>query len=157
MFYHGINWEYVLQQYPVLSARRTVSDKGPEQRNDRKHLLERIGMEPVHLLEERESFGKETCIEECLRYGDTVFAFEKLPGPLWQLSPQEVAVPVLDLRLARIVYVTDERAEVSRLFPRASFFYIRKVPGNTGLSFWQTNPYNESKQEVSDATEKECE
>jgi hypothetical protein len=157
MFYHGINWEYVTQQYPVLSARRTVSDKNPAQRDDRKHLLERIGMEPVHLLEERETFAKEKCIEECLRYGDTVFAFEKLPGPMWQLSPQEVAVPVLDLRLARIVYVTNGRAEVSRLFPGASVFFIRQVPGNMGLSIWQTNPYNESKQEESDATEKECE
>ncbi|NGQ94405.1 hypothetical protein G3578_04340 [Brevibacillus sp. SYP-B805] len=117
MFYHGIKWEYVYQDYPILSPRRGISRKSREQMSDRFHLLAQFGLEPVHLLEAGTAYPVEQCIRECLAFGDTVFGFAHLPDPLWQLSRHEVGVPALDLRHCTEIYLTEEVVEISRLFP----------------------------------------
>jgi len=117
MFYHGINREYVYHSYPILSPRRRVTEKKEEQLADRIHLIEQFGLEPVHLLEASEEYPEERCIEACLRFGDTVFAFSDLPDPLWQLSRHEVGVPALDLRDCRQIYLLQEDPRIYRLFP----------------------------------------
>lgn len=100
MFYHGINWGYVYQHFPILSPRRGISDKDREQLADRKHLIRQFGFEPIHLLEADSDFPQEQCIQACLHFGDTVFAFSVLEVPFWQLSLHEIGVPILDLRNA---------------------------------------------------------
>lgn len=118
MYYHGIKREYAYQQYPVLSPRRSVAEKGKNQRQDRRHLLELVGLEPIHLLEEGPDFPAERCVRECFAFGDAVFAFDFLPDPLWQLSRHEVGVPVLDLRTCQTIYLQEPDDRISRLFPR---------------------------------------
>ncbi|MDA5110308.1 MULTISPECIES: hypothetical protein [Brevibacillus] len=119
MFFHGIKWEYVREAYPLLSPRRSVSRKRGDQLADRLHLLQQFGLEPVHLLEAGPDYPPERCVRECLSFGDTVFAFERLEGPLWQLSRHEVGVEVLDVRACVRIYTerTDTAAEIRDLFP----------------------------------------
>jgi len=117
MFFHGINWEYVKREYPLLSPRRTVSQKVPEQLLDRIHLIQQFGIEPIHLLEAEERYPEERCIQECYVFGDTVFAFERLPLPMWQLSSHEVGVEVLDLRTCSRIYTYRSVVEVEEWFP----------------------------------------
>lgn len=117
MFYHGIKWEYVMREFPLLSPRRRTGKRGKEQRMDRLHLLQQFGLEPVHLLEADESYPDERCIRECLAFGDTVFAFERLSLPMWQLSRHEVGVEVLDLRTCSAIYTKRHDAKVEDLFP----------------------------------------
>jgi hypothetical protein len=119
VFFHGIKWEYVREAYPLLSPRRSVSRKRGDQLADRLHLLQQFGLEPVHLLEEGADYPPERCVRECFCFGDTVFAFERLEGPLWQLSRHEVGVEVLDLRTCVRIYTkrADAAAEIRGLFP----------------------------------------
>lgn len=117
MFFHGIKWEYVIREYPVLSPRRTVRGKRKEQLLDRLHLLQMFGVEPIHLLEADAGYPPERCIKECLAFGDTVFAFERLCLPIWQLSSHEVGVEVLDVRSSVLIYTTNHEAKVERYFP----------------------------------------
>lgn len=102
MFFHGIDYEYAIKQYPILSPRMTVANKKTEEQlADRRHLIEQFGFEPVHLLESERNYSILSCILSCLSFGDTVFAFRNIPLPIWQLSVHEVAVPCLDLRQCR--------------------------------------------------------
>jgi len=119
VFFHGIKWEYVREAYPLLSPRRSVSRKRGDQLADRLHLLQQFGLEPVHLLEEGADYPPERCVRECFCFGDTVFAFERLEGPLWQLSRHEVGVEMLDLRTCVRIYTkrADAAAEIRGLFP----------------------------------------
>ncbi|MGC5326536.1 hypothetical protein [Brevibacillus sp. SYSU BS000544] len=117
MFYHGINREYVYQQYPVLSPRRTVSHKNREQRSDRRHLIDQFGIEPIHLLQSSDDYPKATCIEECMEFGDLVLEFTALPDPVWQLSKHEVGVFVLDVRQAHTVYCASFDDILTSYFP----------------------------------------
>ncbi|MGG1249750.1 hypothetical protein ABE205_18255 [Brevibacillus agri] len=116
MFYHGIKWEYVTREFPLLSPRRIAGKHGKEQCMDRLHLLQQFGLEPVHLLESDESYPDERCIRECLAFGDTVFAFEQLSLPMWQLSRHEVGVEVLDLRTCSAIYTKRNDAKVEDWF-----------------------------------------
>lgn len=117
MFYHGIDWVYVRKEYPLLSPRRNVSRKHAEQLADRMHLLEQFGIEPVHLLEDGPDYPAERCIAECLAFGDTVFAFDNISHPYWQLSCHEIGVEVLDLRTCRRIFTRNPRAQTGDLFP----------------------------------------
>lgn len=117
MFYHGIHWEYVKREYPLLSPRRTVSRKRTDQVLDRLHLVQQFGLEPIHLLESDADYPPERCIQECLSFGDTVFAFAQLPLPIWQLSSHEVGVEVLDLRTCSQIYTRESIGEAADLFP----------------------------------------
>ncbi|QRG70510.1 hypothetical protein [Brevibacillus choshinensis] len=117
MFYHGIKWEYVCREFPLLSPRRTVKNKKQEQLLDRLHLLQQFGLEPIHLLESDESYPPSRCIQECLAFGDTVFAFDRLSLPMWQLSSHEVGVEVLDLRTSVYIFTIAPEAKVEVLFP----------------------------------------
>lgn len=107
MFYHGINREYVYEQFPILSPRRCISHKNAEQLADRLHLIRQFGLEPLHLLEAGADYPEAACIQACLHFGDTVFAFPSLAAPFWQLSAHELAVPILDLRNACAVFTTN--------------------------------------------------
>lgn len=117
MFFHGIMWEYVKKEYPLLSPRRTVRTRRKEQLLDRLHLMQQFGVEPIHLLEADDHYPPERCIQECLAFGDTVFAFERLSLPVWQLSNHEVGVEVLDLRSCVLIYSTNPDAKVEVFFP----------------------------------------
>lgn len=117
MFYHGIKWEYVWRQYPILSPRRSVGEKKKEQRQDRLHLLQQFGVEPIHLLEAGDDYPADRCLRECSVFGDTVFEFDRLRLPVWQLSPHEIGVEVLDLRTCTRIYVTGNPTNVADLFP----------------------------------------
>ncbi|MGD8188746.1 hypothetical protein ACQCN2_01980 [Brevibacillus ginsengisoli] len=125
MFYHGINREYIHQQYPVLSPRRSVSQKNQEERLDRQHLIEKLGIEPIHLLESSQDYPKERCIEVCLEFGDTVLEFASLPDPMWQLSRHEVGTIVLDVRKATMVYVQLLDESLLTLFNSARISFIK--------------------------------
>ncbi|MBO8164506.1 MAG: hypothetical protein H0Z34_12400 [Brevibacillus sp.] len=124
MFYHGINREYVYKYFPVLSARRSVSQKNDTQLADRRHLLELIGLEPIHLLEADADFPPQRCIKECLAYGDTVFAFQTLDLPFWQLSRREIGIPVLDLRRAAAVYTRCADQSLRDLFQGVPIYML---------------------------------
>lgn len=127
MFFHGIRCEFLEKQFPVLSSRRSLSEKTEEQKADRKHLLDRFGIEPVHLLEaDDQSYSVRRCIRECSKFGNVVLAFDTLPLPLWQLSRHEVGVPALDVR--ECCWLAAEGNEtavrVKRLFPRKRIVHI---------------------------------
>ncbi|MFS0555215.1 hypothetical protein [Brevibacillus sp. 179-C9.3 HS] len=123
MFYHGIMWEYVTREYPVLSPRRTVRMRGKEQLLDRIHLFQQFGLEPVHLLEADEHYHAARCIQECLAFGDTVFAFDRIPFPMWQLSKHEIGVEVLDLRTCKAIYTIRHETKVEEYFPGIPCFH----------------------------------
>lgn len=129
VFFHGIDFKYVIQQYPILSPRRTVSEKNKEQLADRRHLIQQLGFEPVHLLESSgPSYPRIRCIKECLAFGDTVFAFRHLPLPYWQLSLHEIGVPVLDLRKCAAIYTTNLsiKEKLISYFPGKPAIIIKK-------------------------------
>ncbi|USG64235.1 hypothetical protein NDK47_19025 [Brevibacillus ruminantium] len=125
MFYHGIDWEYVEKEYPLLSPRRNVSRKHAGQLADRVHLLEQFGVEPVHLLEEGPDFSAERCITECLVFGNTVFAFERIGEPYWQLSNHEVGIETLDLRKCSLIITSESSSKVQVLFRDIPIFSIK--------------------------------
>ena len=127
MFFHGINWEYVKGEYPLLSPRRTVSRKRHAQMMDRLHLVQQFGLEPIHLLESDEDYSDEECVHACLAFGDTVFAFARLPLPLWQLSQHEVGVEVLDLRTCCRIYCRGHLEEAAALFPGVPCLAIQQL------------------------------
>jgi len=129
MFYHGINREYVYRDYPILSPRRHVSAKSDKQLQDRFHLLEQFGLEPVHLLEASDAFPEERCLQACQAFGDTIFAFSRLPDPVWQLSRHEVGVPVLDLRQCVSIFVVEKDWRLCTLFPNKRICLL-KCPTN---------------------------
>jgi hypothetical protein len=108
MFFHGIDYQYLAQQYPVLSSRYSEG-KTEEQASDRRHLLKKFGVEPVHLLEySRREFTLSDCLEACFTFGNVVFAFRSLPLPFWQLSRNEVGVAALRMDRARWIFIKDD-------------------------------------------------
>ena len=129
MFYHGINWEYVKREYPLLSPRRTVGQKRRDQLLDRLHLVQQFGLEPIHLLESGDAYPAEQCIQACFAFGDTVFAFAELPLPIWQLSSHEVGVEVLDLRTCSQIYTFESHTEIAALFPGKPCIRIDRKKG----------------------------
>lgn len=127
MFYHGINREYVYQHFPILSPRRCISHKDQEKQADRVHLIRQFGLEPVHLLEAGAKYRDEECIHACLRFGDTVFAFNSIETPFWQLSLHEIGVPILDLRNACAVYTTVRDSDrLSSFLPGIPIVFVEK-------------------------------
>jgi hypothetical protein len=109
LIFHGIDFEYVLEQYPVLSPRLSVNRKNKTQLEDRRHLIEQFGLEPVHLLESCSDYSMLRCIRECLEFGDSVFAFRSLPLPVWRLSQHELGVSCLDLRRCCLIVTCNDR------------------------------------------------
>lgn len=113
MYFHGIDYRFVELQYPVLSPRLTLRDKKPEQKEDRQHLFERFGLEPVHLLKSSKTYTVLECLRACFSFGDTVFAFHDLPLPTWKLSKHEFGVEAIDLRRALWVATANESVVAS--------------------------------------------
>ncbi|GAB7388713.1 hypothetical protein BSNK01_25510 [Bacillaceae bacterium] len=146
MFFHGINVEYVENEFPVLAPRRSISQKKDAiQIQDRRHLLERFGLEPVHLLESEPGiYPVWRCVKECFRFGDVVFAFPTLPLPFWQLSRHEIGVPVLDLRHCAWLVVSAARAgqRIRRLFPGKRIFIARRIKRSKFPLCFAKNPAN---------------
>jgi hypothetical protein len=133
MFFHGIPFPYLCLQYPVLSARQSAGKKTKEQLADRKHLIERIGLEPVHLLEyQRDDYKLQDCLKACFEFGDVVFAFRDVPLPIWQLSRHEIGVPALSLYRARWIFITrpDYYEELRRMFPGIPILVLKERNGN---------------------------
>lgn len=111
MFFHGIDLKYLEKGFPFLYPESSVSTKDEKQLEDRKHLIERFGFEPVHLLESSESYTLRHCVIECLKFGEVILAFVKLSEPLIQLSEHEIGVSYLDTRWCRYIFT---RRELSR-------------------------------------------
>lgn len=109
MFFHGIPFVHLVKQYPVLQA-IDGPRKPPDKREDARRLIEHIGFEPVHLLRSSPQYPLRQCMRECLRYGDTVFAYTTVPFPRVQLSANEWGVRRLSLRAADWAVTTDRRA-----------------------------------------------
>ncbi|MFE4199072.1 hypothetical protein [Aneurinibacillus aneurinilyticus] len=132
MFFHGIPLPYLRLQYPVLSPRQSAGKKSREQLNDRTHLIERFGLEPVHLLEyRRNDYTLQDCLEACFRFGDVVFAFRHVPLPIWQLSRHEIGVPALSLNRTRWIFTmrTEYRTELQAMFPAVPIFLLCEQKG----------------------------
>jgi len=125
MFFHGIDYQYLLLQYPVLSPRLTISRQNREQQQDRKHLILQFGFEPVHFLESSPSYRIKECLQSCFSFGNIVFAFSTLSQPILQLSSHEVGVPVVDTRKAQFIFLQDYNLghKVKRLYPRIPIIF----------------------------------
>nr|WP_245590539.1 hypothetical protein [Aneurinibacillus terranovensis] len=126
MFFHGIDYKYLTLHYPVLSPRQSRG-KNKEQLADRRHLIEKFGVEPVHLLEYiRGEYTLQDCLTSCFEFGDVVLAFRSLPLPFWQLSRHEIGVVVLDMRLARWIFTKKHAhiAKLKKLFPHIALIEV---------------------------------
>lgn len=129
MFFHGIDLSHLKNHYPILSPRQSVSSKSVEQLADRKHLIEKFGLEPVHLLEYwRGEYEGRDCLKACFSFGNTVLAFSSIPLPFWQLSRFEIGVPILDIRRARWIFYKDQniKEELSSLFPEKKIIFVKE-------------------------------
>jgi len=126
MFFHGISYPHLLSQFPILSPRLTILKQNKLQKQDREHLIEQFGFEPVHMLESSKSYTEQQCINACLEFGNVVFGFKKLSAPLLQLSEHEIGVPVVDVRKADVIYVKDLKniSKVRKIFPKTTIFYV---------------------------------
>lgn len=136
MYFHGINYEYLLYQYPVLSPRLTILRQNKQQHQDRKHLLEQFGFEPVHFLENSPSYRSTKCLESCFKFGDVVLVFDTLPMPMLQLSEHELGVPVADTRKAKYIFIKDFKyySKLKKLFPKVRIIRIIEKKANTKLN-----------------------
>lgn len=105
MFFHGIDLKFLKKQYPFLYPEANISSKNLTQLKDRKHLVERFGLEPVHMLESATSYSTKECVQECLSFGEIVFGFRVVTEPFFQLSMHEIGVPFLDVRRCNILFV----------------------------------------------------
>jgi hypothetical protein len=133
MFFHGIDLGHLKNHYPILSPRQSVGSKSKEQLADRKHLIERFGLEPVHLLEYwRGEYEGRDCLRACFAFGNTVLAFSSLPLPFWQLSRFEIGVPILDVRRVRWIFYKDKglKEELRALFPGKKIIFIKEADLN---------------------------
>ena len=129
MFFHGIDLCHLKNHYPVLSPRQSMGSKTEEQLADRMHLIERFGLEPVHLLEYwRGEYGVRDCLKACFSFGNTVLAFSSIPLPFWQLSRFEIGVPILDVRRVRWIFYKEYsfKEELRSLFPEKKIIYVKE-------------------------------
>lgn len=108
MFFHGIPFNYLVRQYPVLEPASFFRRKSPVKRADARRFIQSIGFEPVHFLRSSSNYPIRRCLDECFRYGEIVFAFASLPYPRIQLSEHEWGVPSIDLRRAAWICVDGE-------------------------------------------------
>lgn len=142
MFFHGIPLPYLRLQYPVLSPRQSAGKKTREQLDDREHLIERFGLEPVHLLEyRRNDYTLQDCLEACFRFGDVVFAFRHVPLPIWQLSRHEIGVPALALNRTRWIFTmhAEYHADLQTMFPAVPIFLLHERKGKLYVSSEKIN------------------
>ena len=136
MFFHGIKYEYLLLQYPVLSPESILSRENQAQLKDRKHLIERFGFEPVHLLEASRSFPVRECLKTCFNYGNIVLMFSQLSTHPLQLSENEIGVRNLDVRKAKLIFINQPNLidKVKNLFTdKQIYLIIDKQCFNKGL------------------------
>ncbi|GGE18149.1 hypothetical protein GCM10011571_19960 [Marinithermofilum abyssi] len=125
VYFHGIPFVHLAKQFPVLNPGRPQKRKPPSKRKDARHLTERIGFEPVHLLKASPAYPARRCLDECFQYGDTVLVFQDLPFPRVQLSDHEWGVRHLDSRQA--IWIMTKRAWgavwIRRHLPEVSLLY----------------------------------
>jgi len=114
MFFHGIDLKYLKKEYPFINPEASVTSKKPKQLEDRRHLVERFGFEPVHLLESTKTYPMRHCIKECLSFGDVILAYVELTEPFLQLSEHEIGVTYLDTRRCRYIFTSKEKARAIR-------------------------------------------
>lgn len=100
LFFHGIPLVHLVKQAPVLSPANKQTRQSPSQRKDARQLMELLGFEPVHLLRSSAGYSCSHCIQECLQYGDTIWAFQDVSYPRVQLSDHEWGVHAVDIRQA---------------------------------------------------------
>ncbi|MFT9486932.1 MAG: hypothetical protein ACH0QD_06140 [Tepidibacillus sp.] len=128
MYFHGIDYEYLLYQYPVLSPRLTILRQNKTQQQDRQHLLERFGFEPVHFLESSASYSIQEAIQACSAFGNVIFVYHVLPFPMLQLSEHEVGVPTIDTREANWIFVNHYQLidKIRPLYPNLPILFCKK-------------------------------
>jgi hypothetical protein len=129
MFFHGINFKYITQQYPYFNPDSQVSHKSETQLADRKHLIEQFGFEPIHLLESTSNYSVTTCLRECFQFGNVVFAFLKLKMPFWQISLHEIAICGLDVRDCRYIFVQEDylKEKLIKFFPDKQMIIYTRI------------------------------
>lgn len=120
MFVHGVPFIHLVNHGSVLSSAGKKRRKTPTQKADADRLVNRLGFEPIHLLRSSKDYPLPLCIQQCLRYGDTILAFPGVPYPRVQLSRQEWGVPFLEI--SRVAWVLTTR-------PMAAEWLHRRLPG----------------------------
>ncbi|SDW23284.1 hypothetical protein SAMN05444487_10222 [Marininema mesophilum] len=100
MYLHGIPFVHLKRHYPEITPQKETARRSPSHLADTHHLKECLGFVPVHLLRTSKKYPLDTCLKECLRYGDTVMAFSGIPTTCVQLSLHEWGVDRLMLRKA---------------------------------------------------------
>ncbi len=130
MFFHGITYEHLLYQYPILSPRLTILRQNNKQKMDRMHLIEKFGFEPVHFLESSRYYSKAKCIESCFLFGNVIFVYQTLPLPMLQLSFHEIGVPVIDVRKADYVITNNKKLihHLMNLLENKPIIFTNKFP-----------------------------
>jgi len=120
LFFHGIDFKYLIFQYPILSPKNTVGRKNKKQLEDREHLIERFGFEPVHFLKNNYDYPSSRCIYSCFNFGSVVIGFKELPMPILQLSKHEYGVTAIDVRTAELLFIRDRglKNELRKLFSK---------------------------------------
>jgi hypothetical protein len=119
LFFHGIDFEHFIHQFPYLYPNAQFSNKSRVQLQDRKHLLHRFGLEPVHLLESSREYPIRKCLQECFAFGNLVLGLKSIPQPYWQISRHELGVTFLDVRLAAFYFIRqrEHREQLEYLLP----------------------------------------
>ncbi len=135
MFFHGINYDYLLSQYPLLSPGLVASKLNQKQKEDREHLIEQYGFEPVHLLKSSTLFNIRDCIRTCFKYGNLILMYDTLEMPSLQLSENEYGVKTIDVRQAKLILINQPKLvyKIKEKMKEKSIFLITNQSFSKGI------------------------
>lgn len=105
LFFHGIKYEHLLEQYPILNPLHPKTEDTTIQKSDREGLIELYGFEPIHLLKVSKNFPIKNCIKSCFVFGDVILIYHFLPKHILRLSENERGVSTIDVRNANKIIV----------------------------------------------------
>ncbi len=134
MFFHGIKLAFLIKQFPFLNPDAHVLSKSDLQLKDRLHLIQKFGLEPVHLLESSSTYPIKKCLNECFSFGDIILAYRKLVPPILQLSSHELGVNCLDVRSCSYVFIKQvvHKSELLKLGLNKPIFLVKTIEGDKG-------------------------
>lgn len=129
LFFHGINYEYLEEQYPYLNPRIARKKQDFSQRQDSEKLIKQFGFEPVHFISSNEDYSISECLKICFKFGNVVLIYNYLPRLKIYLSKNEVGVPVIDVRNVNKLVIYEKK-----LIPK-----LRKFIKNTPIHLIEKN------------------